>query len=216
LYLLVASLLLIPIPDTLPIALQRTREATNASSMSLLLCSSLSLQRLRAAAIRPATASLQCRGKKTQVRIIAIQDLPNGKAFENDVVSVAAGYARNYLIPQKLALYATRTNFRKLGIQDPELETPEDRRLRLEREAASTENQDYKDAERLRKYLRTKTVRSRRKSNGMSHHFIDKCFYVNIHQHSIVTHSLPFSPSLPLSLNSIEFAYGARLYHQHQ
>lgn len=99
------------------------------------------------------------RGKKTKVRIIATADLPNGKAYRNDVADVAAGYARNYLIPQRFAVYATRENFRRLGLKDPELETVEERRLRLEREALATDDQDLKAADLLRHYLRNKTVR---------------------------------------------------------
>lgn len=98
------------------------------------------------------------RGVKTKVRIIAIQDLPNGKAYQNDVVHVAAGYARNYLIPQKFAVYATRQNFFKYELKDPELETVEERRLRLEQEALQTENQDLKACDILRHYFRNKTV----------------------------------------------------------
>ena len=127
--------------------------------MSLLLAS---LARASAAALRlpsPSNATrILVRGKNTKVRIIAVQDLPNGKAYRNDILEVAAGYARNYLIPQKFAVYATRQNFMKYELKDPELETVEERRLRLELEASQKENQDLKAADLLKHYLRNKTV----------------------------------------------------------
>ena len=106
----------------------------------------------------PSFSRILVRGKNTKVRIIAVQDLPNGKAYRNDILEVAAGYARNYLIPQKFAVYATRQNFMKYELKDPELETVEERRLRLELEASQKENQDLKAADLLKHYLRNKTV----------------------------------------------------------
>jgi len=112
----------------------------------------------RATTIITSTMTMIVRGVKTKVRIIAIKDLPNGKAYAKDVVKVAAGYARNYLIPQKFAVYATRQNFMKYELKDPELETIDERRLRLEQEALQTDNQDLKAYDILRHYLRNKTV----------------------------------------------------------
>ena len=75
-------------------------------------------------------------------------------------MEVKAGYNRNYLIPQKLALYATPENFARLGIKDPDEETPEEKRLRLEREAAEEVDEDLQAAKLLRKYLSNKVVRA--------------------------------------------------------
>ena len=113
-------------------------------------------------AIRPAAAVLQspsacCRSKHT-VRIILQDDLPSGKAYAGDVIHVAAGYARNYLIPQKMALYATRQNFARLGLKDPDMETQEERQARLARERLESEDQDLKAADLLKNYLRNKVV----------------------------------------------------------
>lgn len=91
------------------------------------------------------------------VRVIVRQDLPP-KAYEGDILRVKAGYARNYLIPQKKAVYATRQNFLKYNLQDPEVETTEQRRDRLAREASSGDDVDLKAADLLRHYLRNKTV----------------------------------------------------------
>jgi hypothetical protein len=91
------------------------------------------------------------------VRVIVCQDLPP-KAYEGDILNVKAGYARNYLIPQKKVVYATRQNFEKLGLQDTELETTDQRRDRLAREAHSGEDLDLKAADLLKHYLRNKTV----------------------------------------------------------
>ena len=95
------------------------------------------------------------------VRLIALEDLPHGKAYRGDVVRVKAGYARNHLIPQKLALYATPQNFEKLGLVDPDVETEEQRRERLAREASATVQEEayLKAADILKKYLRNKVVR---------------------------------------------------------
>ncbi|VEU43112.1 unnamed protein product [Pseudo-nitzschia multistriata] len=94
------------------------------------------------------------------VRLIAMEDLPHGKAYKGDVVTVKAGYARNHLVPQKLALYATPQNFSKLGIVDPDFETEEERIARLQRESNMTAAEDryLKDSDLLKKYLRNKVL----------------------------------------------------------
>jgi ribosomal protein L9 len=92
------------------------------------------------------------------VRVIVQQDLADGKAYEGDVMEVKAGYARNYLIPQKKALYATRQNFERLGMSDPDQETEEHRRDRLAKEAVAGEDLDLKAADLLKYYLRNKVV----------------------------------------------------------
>jgi hypothetical protein len=94
------------------------------------------------------------------VRIIVTQDVSDGKLYQGEIATVKAGYARNFLIPQKKAIYATRQNFFKLNIKDPELETAEERRLRLERELQAGDDKDLKAADLLRTYLRNKTVSS--------------------------------------------------------
>ena len=94
------------------------------------------------------------------VRLIALEDLPHGKAYQGDVVRVKAGYARNYLIPKKKAVYATAQNFEKLSIVDPEVETEEQRIARLQRESSMTkkEAEFLKQSDLLKKYLRNKVV----------------------------------------------------------
>ncbi|GFH48673.1 hypothetical protein CTEN210_05149 [Chaetoceros tenuissimus] len=91
------------------------------------------------------------------VRIILTSDLPDGKGYAGDVISVKAGFARNYLVPQKKALYATPTNFERVGIPDPDLivETAEERKLRESMES----DEDLKAADFLRHYLRNKTLK---------------------------------------------------------
>lgn len=93
------------------------------------------------------------------VRIICCQDLPNGAASRHQVTQVKAGYARNYLLPQKLAVYATRANFDKFNLVDPELETLEQRRARQAAAAAKDDDVEAHAADILRRYLAHKTVR---------------------------------------------------------
>jgi ribosomal protein L9 len=93
------------------------------------------------------------------VRVIIQKDVEGGKAYAGDVLRVKAGYARNYLVPQKHAVYATRHNFVRLGLKDPDHETPEQRRARLEREAMEGSDKDLKARDVLTKYLRNKTLR---------------------------------------------------------
>ena len=80
--------------------------------------------------------------------------------YSGDIATVKAGYARNFLIPQKKAVYATRQNFVKLNVKDPELETAEERQARLDREAIAGDDKDLKAADILRTYLSNKVVRS--------------------------------------------------------
>jgi large subunit ribosomal protein L9 len=47
------------------------------------------------------------------MEIILLQDVDN-LGYKDDVVKVKPGYARNYLIPQKLALIANRSNTKAL------------------------------------------------------------------------------------------------------
>lgn len=93
------------------------------------------------------------------MRVIVQKDLEGGKAYAGDVVRVSAGHARNYLVPHKRAVYATRSNFVRLGLRDPDHETPDERRARIEREAAEGSDKDLKARDVLARYLRNKTLR---------------------------------------------------------
>ena len=44
-----------------------------------------------------------------------LSDLPKGKGYKNDQITVKAGYMRNFLYPSKLAVYATNENRMKFG-----------------------------------------------------------------------------------------------------
>ncbi len=103
------------------------------------------------------------------VRIIATENLPNGKCSKGEVTTVKAGYARNYLIPQKMAVYATHKNFQRLNITDPNVDAQLESLLgdhdghdgvvqTKAVEKGSPEEQDFKAAELLRHYLRNKVV----------------------------------------------------------
>lgn len=63
------------------------------------------------------------------------------------ISQVKAGYARNYLIPQKQAVYATRVNRVKFGLPIVD----EEKQI-----AKSVKHED--DYTRLERYLRDKTV----------------------------------------------------------
>lgn len=94
------------------------------------------------------------------VRVILTADIDGGEGYKGDVLSVSAGYARNKLIPQKLALYAIPENFERLGMKDPDSETAEERRERLEREKQLAEEggEEAKQADLLKHFLRNKVV----------------------------------------------------------
>mmetsp|Transcript_30125 Transcript_30125/g.36817 ORF Transcript_30125/g.36817 Transcript_30125/m.36817 type:complete len:228 (+) Transcript_30125:100-783(+) len=81
------------------------------------------------------------------VRLILTEDDPNDKGYKGDVITVRAGYARNFLIPKKKAVYATPQNFKKLGITE-EVEV-------VQKEEASD---DKKAADLLKKYFSNKEV----------------------------------------------------------
>jgi large subunit ribosomal protein L9 len=48
---------------------------------------------------------------------------------KGEVVNVKKGYARNYLVPRALALYATPANMKKLGSIQAELKADEEKKL---------------------------------------------------------------------------------------
>jgi ribosomal protein L9 len=79
--------------------------------------------------------------------------------YAGEVHNVAAGYARNYLIPQKMAVYATPRNFERCGLIDPEIAAKEDAAAQKFAQEDEEENADLKAADVLRKYLRNKTVK---------------------------------------------------------
>jgi len=91
------------------------------------------------------------------VRVILTSDLQDGKGYAGEVHHVKAGYARNFLIPDKKALYATPFNFKRVGLNDPDLvaETAEQRKLRESQES----DEDLKAADKLKYYLRNKTLK---------------------------------------------------------
>jgi ribosomal protein L9 len=91
--------------------------------------------------------------------VIVQRDLDGGKGYAGDVIHVSAGYARNYLLPTKRVVYASRQNFQRLGLRDPEHESPEERRARMEREALEGSDKDLKAKDILSKYLRNKTLK---------------------------------------------------------
>ncbi|MBP7850431.1 MAG: 50S ribosomal protein L9 [Lentimicrobiaceae bacterium] len=78
------------------------------------------------------------------MEVILKQDMPN-LGYKDDIISVKAGYARNYLIPQGIAIPATETN-RKVVAE-------------TQRQRAFKEEKIRKEAEALAKALETVNVR---------------------------------------------------------
>lgn len=83
--------------------------------------------------------------------------------YAGEVHNVAAGYARNFLIPKKMAVYATSRNFERCGLIDPEIAAKEEAAQQKQLATSMTEgeddNEDLKAADLLRRYLRNKSVR---------------------------------------------------------
>lgn len=106
------------------------------------------------------SALVSRRWVSSSVRVIALEDLPHGKAYKGDVLQVKPGYARNFLLPKKMAVYATPQNFEKLNIKDPEFESEAERRARQEKDSSMSakEEQYLKQADILKKYLKNKVV----------------------------------------------------------
>mmetsp|Transcript_134194 Transcript_134194/g.199663 ORF Transcript_134194/g.199663 Transcript_134194/m.199663 type:complete len:231 (-) Transcript_134194:40-732(-) len=115
----------------------------------------------RSCAIATPKAAVTRRSIASYVRLIAVEDLPHGKAYKGDVVNVRAGYARNFLIPKKMAVYATPQNFEKYEISDPNIESEEERQARFQRESSMSEKDErlLKESDLLKKYLRNKTLK---------------------------------------------------------
>ncbi|KAG2511653.1 hypothetical protein JM16_008185 [Phytophthora kernoviae] len=65
-----------------------------------------------AAALRPQTSKLLSRSFAHRVNMVLKEDVTK-LGYRGDEVSVKAGYARNYLYPEKLAVYATDANRQK-------------------------------------------------------------------------------------------------------
>lgn len=66
------------------------------------------------------------------MEIILKQDIPS-LGYTNEVVKVKAGYARNYLIPQGLAIVATETN-KKILTENLKQKSFKDQKVRKEAE----------------------------------------------------------------------------------
>jgi len=140
---------------------QTIRARLNAKTM---MCLRLrpSSHHLRRVCWRQQEAALlqqQLRQKSTQVRVIITRDLPEGQKrgiYAGEVHHVAAGYARNYIIPQKYGVYATERNFERTGVVDPDIAAAEEEKLEEE------DSEELKAADLLRKYLRNKQVKIKR------------------------------------------------------
>jgi ribosomal protein L9 len=98
--------------------------------------------------------------KAHTVRVILTADIPENNQYAGETHNVKAGYARNYLIPQKKALYANHANFIRVGMNqgDPELLQTETEEERREREMMESD-EDFKAQEFLKYYLRNKTLK---------------------------------------------------------
>jgi len=66
--------------------------------------------------------------KKKNMEIILIQDVDN-LGGKNELVKVKNGYARNFLIPQALALEASPSNRKQLGERLKQVKKKEDKML---------------------------------------------------------------------------------------
>lgn len=101
---------------------------------------------------------------KHTVRVILLDDLTGGQGYAGEVHTVKAGYARNFLIPTKKALYATPTNIQRvLGVVDPlgvdKAVQQQQQQLKSTSHAAKDEDQHVKAADLLRYYLRNKILK---------------------------------------------------------
>jgi large subunit ribosomal protein L9 len=65
------------------------------------------------------------------MQIILTQDMDD-LGLEGDIVAVAKGYGRNYLVPQGMALLATKENITALGMQRKKIEM---KRVKVRQEA---------------------------------------------------------------------------------
>ena len=96
------------------------------------------------------------------IRVILTKDIPDKNQYAGETITVKAGYARNFLIPKKIALYATPQNFNRVGIEDPELVRGVSRANASASASVSPDvetDEDAKAADFLRYYLRNKTLK---------------------------------------------------------
>ena len=99
---------------------------------------------------------------KHQVRVIVTRDLPEGQmrgVYAGEVHNVAAGYARNYLIPKKMAVYATPKNFERCNLIDPEIAEKEEAAQQQLLADEDEDNEDLQAYDLLRRYLRNKQLK---------------------------------------------------------
>lgn len=87
--------------------------------------------------------------------------------YAGEVHDVAAGYARNYLVPKKMAVYATPRNFERCGLVDPALAAEEEaaQEKLLAGGDSDEDSEELKAADILRKYLRNKSVKMTRNTD---------------------------------------------------
>lgn len=90
------------------------------------------------------------------VRVIALQDIPQ-RAQSGQIATVKAGYARNFLIPQKHAVYATRENIVKYNATEETEEKPE-----------AVKDPDRQEADRLQYYMRNKVLKIWRQADPVT------------------------------------------------
>lgn len=62
------------------------------------------------------------------MKVILLQEV-KGKGVEGDVIDVAKGFANNYLLPQKIAVLATKGNLKQLELRRHNIEKREATRI---------------------------------------------------------------------------------------
>lgn len=121
----------------------------------------------------PQSLSLRWKHHRT-VRVIVTTDHLPQQGHKNDVIHVRPGYARNYLIPRKMAKYATRQNLAHFGLVDPDLSGEEEeedaertyqRRRSSQVDAGDSSDTNLRAADLLKKYLSSKVLTIWRKVN---------------------------------------------------
>jgi len=142
-----------------------------------------------------ATAAVLRNRQKHTVRVILTSNVRQGEAGE--VLTVKAGYARNFLIPKKMALYAIASNFERLNLTDPAIETAEQRSERLEKEAADEASEEEIAANILTKYLSNKVLKIWRNADLNS-----KTVYPGMVDHKVIRDKL--SKQLKIDLDDEE------------
>lgn len=76
------------------------------------------------------------------MRVILLKDIPNlGKKYE--IKEVPLGYAKNYLLPKKMAKMATKENLKKLEIEkEKEIKKAEEALKKVEKLASQIDGQE--------------------------------------------------------------------------